>query len=321
MPTDPTTLNLNTDRLLRDGKADVVKLHKKDYEALLAASGSGSTLVMTTPQTNFFNDVTLGKIDGVRNFLITMNDTITKTTVSSPKLVWDIDIDDRTDLVVPQTMYISSNDVLDVGNLIVITGVGIIGGVLKEIIGYGITNGHTQVEVVEIVTDNPITFFRVNDVSNQSSQELSGILYVAETDPAPLGVPADSKIQSFISILNTFTPTVSVGLASVGAYCLPQELSTGETVLRLNFTSNIIFPDDTFKLYAELNTYDNNGVLQNRQNIPSAQSGDKSSFNFILDSQFSIEPGQELKYKLLMGSNQQTFSYFVFGLLNYIPNV
>lgn len=345
MATDPIQINNNADRQLMGGNAPVQKLHKVDNDILqtIATNTSAGTPSTVTTSNSFNADVTLNKITGVRTFSFGCNDSLTLAkTAANPKFIWDIPAIDKTDL--PNTgtkLYVSSTDnVNDTSQFILVNGIEItdVGGTnyLKEVLGYAVTNGQTQVEVKNLLTTGDVLFFRVNTVVNTSTEFLNnqglptpvslpfkgllGGLYVGELDGAIVsGKPADNLIQSVIPLNTFFSPALSSDVSQIGSFTVPQMLIDGSLVIGVIVDLNAFVPDDAFKFNVKLISYNGSGDIIDEKNLISAQSGTKGLSIVETKDLFIISAGQEAQYRVKMESNNQKFGFQFFGKLYFTP--
>lgn len=322
--TDANTLSLNTDRQLKGGNAEVVKLHQKDYEALLAASGGGGTPINTAVKEDFYVEVLDGNVDfyGVFTYAMFDTKTVTGSVGGNPKFLWDVDIANRFDITPPGLkMYISSSSILDVGQIINVEGVSLIddgdGVRLKQVFGVAVLNGQNQVEVKEVGTGLDILFFRLNGCQNISNSLIDGTVYIASTSTLTAGVPDDdNSVQSIISLIESFgAVNTSTEASYVGSFTIPHRLSNGKNVKLATVNDNALLPDDSFKLFARFLIFNQDGTINFIRNIVSGQSGGKTPAFFNFNNSFLLSPGSEVQYRLEMTSVNQTFSYLIFGLL------
>lgn len=108
---------------------------------------------------------------------------------------WDVK-GDINYLTTDETLYISSTSVSDVGNMVVVQGLD---GDYLEQTGIAILNGQNQVEVKSLIGGS-ITWLRFFIALNNSSSDLVGEAYIAESDTLTGGVPNTStKIQGKIA--------------------------------------------------------------------------------------------------------------------------
>lgn len=101
---------------------------------------------------------------------------------------------------VPENMYVSSSSAADIGRIIFVAGLD---ANFNQISGYGITNGYSQSIITTMPgAGTPLNFFRVNysiDITPALAiHYAAGNIYIAASDPAPLGIPATNKVRNII---------------------------------------------------------------------------------------------------------------------------
>lgn len=193
----------------------VLNKNVADREYKKFAFLNNKTTVNTNSNNDFFFDIALGKVEGIKYFSSRGRNPNIDSGQSVD--VWSLaDIIPRVNYPSADvTMYMSSTNVGDVGNLIIMEGLDVD---YNEQTGVATLNGQNQVEIKDLL-GNPITFLRFFRAQNLSSSELLGDVYIAESDTLTGGIP-DTNSKKYSKLLigdeRTFDAIYTIPAGKVG---------------------------------------------------------------------------------------------------------
>lgn len=224
-------------------------------------SGTGSKLkvnidgsIDNTNKNDFYLDIPLGRIDGMKYFLLSGKNPnidsgqsvdIWSLADEVPEVNYPVD-----DIAV--TMYMSSTSASDVGNSIYCEGLD---ADYNEQTGVAVLNGQNQVEIKDTL-GNSITFLRFFLAQNLGDTALLGNVYVAESDTLTAGIPdTDSKKYSKILLGDerTFDAVYTVPLGKItNANLINFAVNRGKDALlvtKIRFDGGIWITTNSFPIF------------------------------------------------------------------------